>query len=199
LALTIKIVSSVLRPVGPLEPRVYWIRRAVLFGAVLVVILVIAVSCSGGSSKKPPAAGPGATPTSSPPATQLSACDPTALTLTLSTDSETYTSGQAPKLIGVFANNSSTSCKLSVSPSQEIWTVKSGSAKVWTTQGCTSSAVAKQLTIRAGATKMVSVFWNGHLLDSGCASGEVASPGTYTLNATLAGLHGATAVFHITS
>jgi hypothetical protein len=199
LALTIKIVSTVLRPVGPLDPRVYWIRRAVLSGVILVVIIVIAVSCSGGSTKKPPATGPHTSPTTSasPPA-QLAACDPTALTLTLSTDSETYTSGQAPKLIGVFANTTSVGCKLTVAASNEDWTIKSGTAKVWTTQGCSTSTVAKQITIRAGATKMVSVFWNGHLLDSGCASGAVATAGTYTLNATLDGVKGKIAVFHIT-
>jgi len=186
--------------VGPLGPRVYWIRRAVLSGAVLVVIIVIAVSCSGGgSTKTPPAHKTTPKAKNSSPAAQVSACGPTALTLTLSTDSETYTSGQAPKLMGVFANTSSTACTLAVAAATEIWTVKSGSATVWTTQGCTSSKPGKTITIQPGATKTRSIFWPGHLLASGCGSGAVATAGTYTLSATLDGVKAKkAAVFHIT-
>jgi hypothetical protein len=187
--------------VGPLEPRVYWIRRAVLSGAVLVVIIVIAVSCTGGggSTKKPPAHKTTPRPTNSSPAAQVAACGPTALTLTLSTDSQTYTSGQAAKLMGVFANTSSTACTLAVAPATEIWTVKSGSATVWTTQGCTSSKPGKTITIEPGATKTRSIFWPGHLLASGCGSGAVAAAGTYTVSATLDGVKAKkAAVFHIT-
>lgn len=202
---TIKIVSTVLRPVGPRQPWVYWLRRAVIIGVILVLIVVLAEACSGGSGK--PAANsnsPGAhpstsalSPTSSSDA--VAVCDPTALKLVLSTDSDSYQVGQQPKLIGVFSNSSSSPCTLDVSPSKEIWTVKSGSDTIWTTHGCTSSGPVKHTTIKAGGTKTRSTIWDGHRLDPGCATGAAALAGEYTLHATLDGVKGQIAVFHITS
>lgn len=201
LAPTIKIVSTVLRPVGPLPPRIYWIRRAILVIALLVLVIVIAVSCSGGSSKPPAAGGrPGPQQTHTPQPSQIAACDPTALTLTVSTDTVTYTTGQAPKLTGVFTNPTSTTCRLARLASDEIWTIKSGTPTVWTTQGCPGPAVPAHMKIAAGATKIVSMFWNGKVQNAACKEGATAQAGTYTLHATLDGVTAAkAAVFHITN
>jgi hypothetical protein len=191
----------VLRPIGPRGPRVYWFRRSVVIGLILVLIIVVAEACAGGGSagKPPPKDHPVTHPTASPTSSQVAACDPTALTLVLSTDSDTYTVGQTPKLIGVFSNTASSACTLSVSPSAETWTVKSGPVKIWTTQGCTSSDLVKQVKIKAGGTKTISTFWDGDRLDPGCAKGPAALRGEYTLSGTLDGVKGKIAVFHITS
>jgi hypothetical protein len=190
-----------LRPVGPRPSRVYWVRRAVLLAIVLILIVVVAEACSGGGAggKGGNAGGsPTVRHTSKPP---LAACTPSALTLTMSTDTKTYTSGQAPKLIGTFTNPSSTACKLARSASEETWTIKSGTPTVWTSKGCDSSTsnVAKQLKVGAGATKVVSIFWNGHLRASDCKDSGVAKAGTYRLYATLDGVTGKPAIFHITT
>lgn len=197
-------MSTILRPTGPRGPVVYWVRRGVLIAIVLVLIILLAKACSGGSSTTPPPkADPSPNNTASTTASSapaVTACDPAALTLTVDTDSSTYTAGQAPKLIGVFANNTSTACKLTQSPSEEIWTVKSGTALIWTTQGCAPSTPAETVKIRAGATKMVSIFWPGYVQTADCGKGAVASPGEYTLDATLDGVKAERrAVFQITS
>jgi hypothetical protein len=194
-------VSTVLRPVGPLSSRVYWIRRAVLVLALLVLVIAIAVSCSGGSAKKPTGAAgkPDPQQTSSQPA-QPPACDATALKLSVSTDTVTYTSGQAPKLIGTFSNPTTTTCRLARAVSAEIWTIKSGTPTVWTTQGCPGSAVPAHAKILAGGTRLVSIFWDGHVRGSDCKDAAVAAAGTYRLYATLDGVQQTKpAVFHITS
>jgi hypothetical protein len=210
---TITIMSTVLFPVGPHEPRVYWVRRAVVLVIVLVLIIVLVEIFSGGSgkakaNKDKPVAHPStstsapATTTSSPPATtQVAECDPNSLKLVLSTDSDSYKSGQTAKLIGTFSNPSTAKCTLSVAPSQEIWIIKSGPPTVWTTQGCTASKPAKTVTIKAGGTKEVSIFWDGfRSAASGCANGPVATAGEYTLHATLDGVTAPkAAVFHITT
>jgi hypothetical protein len=191
-------VASVLHPVGRKPPRVYWVRRAVLVVIVLVLIIAVAKACSGGSGK--PAASP-PTHSPSPASTHQAAdpCDPTVLTLTLSTDSETYTAGQTPKFTGVFSNPSATACKLTHSPQKEHWTVMSGSDTIWTTKGCVTDSTEKHVTMKAGGTFTRSIFWDGHRQDPQCAQGAVAQPGTYVLNAKLDGVKGQPVVFHVTS
>lgn len=48
-------MSSVIRPVGPLPPRVYWVRRLVLIGVVVVVVALVAalVSKVAGAGEQP--------------------------------------------------------------------------------------------------------------------------------------------------
>jgi hypothetical protein len=196
-------VSTVLRPVGPRPGRVYWIRRAVLLAIVLILVIVVAKACSGGGNGGNGGRS-GGSPTAHHTTTKapVAACSPGALKLTMSTDTKTYTSGQAPKLIGTFTNPTSTACKLARSASQETWTIKSGSPTIWTTEGCDSSSassVPKQLKVAAGATKVVSMFWNGHLRASDCKYSDVAKAGTYRLYATLDGVTGTPAIFHITT
>jgi hypothetical protein len=205
LALTITNVSTVLRPVGPHEPWVYWVRRAVVVGAIIVIVVVVILVLAGGSSSKPRAKSPGPTPsvstsTSTTPTTQqVSACDPSALKLVLSTNSDTYTAGQSPTLVGEFTNSSTTACTLTTGPANQVWRITSGTDKIWSTKGCTTSGASKQLKIKAGGTKMVSITWDGRRLGTGCDAGTLALPGEYVLRATLSGVKGQPAVFHITS
>lgn len=192
-------MASVLHPVGPNPPRVYWVRRAVLVAILLVLTFAIVKACSGGSGKPSGSPSPHDSPT--PTATHQAAapCDASVLTLTLSTDSPTYVAGQTPKFTGVFSNPTGTACKLTSTPSKEHWTVTSGSDTIWTTKGCPIGTAVKHVTIKAGGTFTKSIFWDGHRQDPQCAQGPVALPGTYVLNAKLNGVKGTPAVFHITS
>jgi hypothetical protein len=205
LALTITNVSTVLRPVGPHDARVYWLRRAVVIVVIAVVVVLLVTTLSGGSGK-PAAAGPKPNPSktssSSPPATPpaVLACNLTTLKLVLSTSSDTYTSGQAPTLTGVFTNPGTAPCTLDITPAHETWRVTSGADQIWTTKGCSRSTnKGTAVKIKAGGTKTVSTVWDGRRLDPGCTAGTVALPGTYHLHATLDGVKGQPATFHITS
>jgi hypothetical protein len=197
-------MSTVLRPVGPRQPWLYWVRRLVLLAILVVVIVALAKACSGGgSSKQPDAKTPTTTPQSSspPPTTQVSACDPSVLELELSTDATSYASGSPVKLIGTFTNPGATDCTLQKYAATEFWTVKSGPVKIWTTKGCApADAVAKEVTIKAGGTKKVSVTWPGYRTGSTpCSTGPVAEAGEYTAGATLDGVKAPkAAIFHIT-
>jgi hypothetical protein len=97
----------------------------------------------------------------------------------------------------VFANTGSTTCKLARSAASEVWTIKSGPATVWTTLGCPETNVPKHLKITPGVSKTVSMFWNGHLRNSSCTEGAVASAGHYTFDANLDGVPGKQALFTI--
>ncbi len=204
LDLTIKIVSTVLWPVGPHEPRVYWIRRGVLLVVIVAIVVVLVNLLSGGGSKKPttghhssPTPSTSTSPPSTPPA--VAACNPSVITLVLSTSASGYTSGESATLIGSFSNPSTSPCRLTSTPSNEAWTITSGSDHIWTTKGCPSTLPAKTIKIKAGGTKTITTVWDGHRLDTGCAAGSAALPGEYVLHATLDGIKGKPAVFHVTS
>lgn len=172
----------------------------VLITAVVVILVNL---LSGGGSAKPaahnhPHTTPSTTPPASPPAT-VAACSPSVITLALSTASDSYTAGESPTLNGAFSNPSTSACRLTLAPAQQLWAVTSGADKIWTTKGCTTSLSAKTITIKAGRTKTVSISWDGHRLDPGCTAGATALPGEYVLRATLGGIKGQPAVFHVTS
>ena len=192
-------MSSVLSPIGPLPPRVYWMRRFFVLGLPLIVIAIIAVSCSGGS--KSPSAGSGGTPSSggtTPSSSGGGACAPGDLSAVLSTSAAVYTVGQQPQFIGKITNVSALPCQLTTSPSDETWTVSSGPASWWTTGGCPRSKVSATKLLSPGASRTVTVVWDGHRLEPGCSSGGAALPGTYHLDATLDGVAAQQVTFHFT-
>lgn len=195
-------MSTVWRPVGPRAPRVYWVRRAVLLGVIVVIVVAVIVALTAGSSAPSPShptTTPSTTPSSTPATTAVAACAPSELTLVLSTDSDSYPAGESAALIGVFSSSSSTACTISADPAEEVWTITSGADKIWTTKGCPAAGQAKTLTIKPGGTKRVTTEWNGRRRDASCTVGATALPGEYVLKATLDGIKGTPAVFHVTS
>jgi hypothetical protein len=201
-------MSSVLYPVGPLPPKVYWVRRAVVLGLPLILILVIAVSCSGGGGK--PSAGgtgggsgPTTTPTNSASSNPNTACAAGQLsaTLAVSAPNATYQVGQSPTFTATITNVSAATCQLTTNPATELWRVFSGAAQWFTTgpkSGCTVTNTPVTTALAAGGTHKVSMQWDGRRLGPGCTHGEQALPGTYVLHATLDGVKAQKAVFHFT-
>lgn len=192
-------MSSVLSPVGPQPPQVYWLRRGLVLGVPLILIVIIAVSCSGGS-KKPSAGstGGGGSPTS-PSTTQSStACAPGDLSAQISTSASVYALGAAPVFTGILTNVSAQPCLLTTSPSTENWTVTTGADKFWTTgpsAGCPRSAVSTTKALAPNASRTVTITWDGKRLEPGCTSGDAAAAGEYVLHAKLDGVAAQKVVF----
>jgi hypothetical protein len=191
-------MGSVLSPVGSQPPRVYWMRRIFVLGLPLVLIVIIAVSCGGGS--KSPSASSGGGPSSGSTTTSGSngACAPGELAAALSTSATTYQVGQRPAFTATITNTSTLPCQLTTSPSNETWKVLSGAAHWWTTAGCPKSTASSTKTLNAGASRKVSITWDGHRLEPGCTAGEAALPGTYHLKAILDGVSAQQVTFHFT-
>jgi hypothetical protein len=198
-------VSSLLYPVGPLPPRVYWIRRGAVLALPLILILVIAVSCAGGSGK--PAAhrntgpGPSTSPTDSSTANPNTACTPGQLsaTIAVSAPGGDYQIGESPTFTATIKNVSAATCQLTTNPATELWRVYSGAAQWYTTgpkSGCTVTNAPVTTSLVSGDTHTVSVQWDGQRLGPGCTHGEQAQVGTYVVRATLDGVKAQSAVFH---
>ncbi|HWC36080.1 MAG TPA: hypothetical protein VG650_14820 [Mycobacteriales bacterium] len=197
-------MSGLLAPVGPLPPRVYWVRRIVVLAVPLILIIVIAVSCSGGGAK-PSGAGPGptsSTSTSTTPAAAGSACLPGDLAATLHSSALIYPLGQSPAFSATITNVSASSCEFTSSPANEIWTVVSGPATYWTTAataGCQVSDASSTKTLAPNATTQLTITWDGKRQEPGCKSGDAAPAGTYHLHARLDGVKAKQVIFHFHS
>jgi hypothetical protein len=182
-------VSSLLSPVGPERPAVYWLRRIVVIVILVALVLLVAHACSGGSTK--PAAdarrgvvsstSPQPSGSSSPPATPR--CTPADLSVSLATDSSTYPVGWKPKF----------------TVASRKWTVTSGPVTTWTTAGCHLTGSPMKARLASTRTATVSITWDAHRNDSSCAIGSAALPGTYVLRGTFDGVTAAPAVFHVAS
>lgn len=140
-------MSSVVRPRGPLPPKVYWRRRLVVIGiaALIVIVLVIVFMPRGGSSTPSPtgsgSSAGGATPTPTP--TLGGACDPTRVTLTADTDKTEYAAGELPQLWFTLENKTSQPCTISIGGGDMVYTITSpsgsGDEQYWTTADCTTT------------------------------------------------------------
>jgi hypothetical protein len=201
---TIRSVSTVLSPVGPERPTVYWLRRGVILIIVVALVLLVAHACGGGSPSKPaaghtakPAVSPQPTTTSSAPSTPR--CTPGDLSVSLSTNSSTYSLGKQPTFSATFRDVSGSPCRLFLSVASRQWTVTSGTATTWTTAGCHLTGKPARAFMTSSSTASVSISWDAHRNDSSCTVGAAALAGTYVLRGTFDGVTAKPAVFHLVS
>ncbi|KGM13600.1 hypothetical protein [Cellulomonas bogoriensis] len=183
-------MSTVLRPVGPRRPEVYWVRRLVVLGvvAVLVVLLAWAVRAVGSAVAGDPAAPDGAEPLAAGDGGP-SPCARDALDVTLEADGRTYDDGTAP-LFGVTVRNAGEgACTLDVGSNRVTVTVTSGTDRIWASTDCVRDAPERLLLLSPGSQERVEVPWPRDRSDEGCTAGlPEPRPGTYTAIADVVGV-----------
>lgn len=196
-------VSSVLRPVGPERPGVYWLRRGVIIVIVVALVLLLVHHLAGGSPASPRSGANPSSHDSSPQPTVSAAstprCTAADLTAALSTDKSQYASGEAATFTATIKNTSGTACRLHSTVASRNWTVTSGSVTTWSTAGCSHSGKPATGKLTATNHKTLTITWDAHRNDSSCTSGSTALPGTYVLRATFGGVKARPAVFHVAS
>jgi hypothetical protein len=209
-------VRGLLRPVGPLPARVYWVRRLVPLALVVVLVAVIAISCSGGSSSRSDKARVATTPTPTPSASGTHSASPTPrasstataavtgchardLAVTASTDAPSYGAGRTPLLKVAVRNAGSQACLLVQSPSRRNWTIRSGNDLIWSTVGCPKSTAAIQTRLDPNQSVVHTMAWNRHRIGPHCTASRVAAqPGTYQLSVIFDGVRSSVGVFQLT-
>lgn len=89
--------------VGPLPPAVYWRRRAILLGAVLVALFLVAQACMSaaaspedGNAENPPSPVAAGTPTATAPSTAAPRSDPPSSAPASSAPASSAPAGSAP-------------------------------------------------------------------------------------------------------
>lgn len=210
-------MSTVLRPVGPRPPRVYWVRRLVVLGGfVLVLVGVWALvgalrpdarepgaaasqeSAAEQTGEQAAAGGDGAEPAVADGADALGACDPAGLTVTLATPVRAYADDQEPSFT-VAVTNGGVACTLDVGSGALVVTVTSGSDRIWSSADCApDEEPEKMLLLDAGAQHQETVAWDRTRSDTSCTPDLPAPrPGTYQAVATFHGAATEPAVFEL--
>lgn len=205
-------MSTVLKPVGPHSPGVYWARRAVML--LLLIALVAAVIFglralllgSGSATSPVPAATKEPTQTTSPSVqaspTQQSTAAPTVadgtasaaiptctaqqIQIVATADKDEYAPDATAKLGMTITNASDAPCVMDVGNGPLELRVTSGSDRIWSSDDCQTEASSDVRTIEPGeAGRMVSsVEWGLTRSAPGCKGGEEqVLPGNYRLTA----------------
>jgi hypothetical protein len=189
-------MGALLRPVGPEEPRVYWIRRglAVLAVLVLVGVLVWAVLPKGQapvsaapapttSAASAPATTatqtPSESPSASPTPTGPVACENRYIEVSVVGFQRVKVSDKQTFKVAI-TNTGAQPCILAVGPSSFALTVSSGSDRIWSTADCDKWVPSKKLTAKKGAGYEFDVEWPLRRSAEGCKlTKDKLRPGTY--------------------
>lgn len=193
-------MGSLLHPVGPEEPRVYWVRRSlVVIVAVLVVVGIgwlvwprepaVSAVPPPSNTTTPPAPTVSTTPTvpsPSPTPTGPVACDPGVMKLGVAGFQKVKVGAKNTAFTLTVTNGGTVPCILTISPKTYQLTVTSGKDRIWSTADCDKWLPAKETTLEGGAAHEFTVKWTLRRSSEGCKLAKSQlRPGTYLATASL--------------
>ena len=190
-------MSSLLFPVGPERPSVYWLRRLVLIGAVGMLLLgvwflvgdrgggsdaestqpTVQASAASATEASGDSAGsevPAASPAALEPSSEVAVsgepieCGDEVILVDSTSDSSTYRVGTNPVLTLTITNTGDLPCLRDVGPKANEIEVTSGGYHVWSSDDCNASDKTKTVTLQPGETVSSSITWSGVLSRKGC-------------------------------
>lgn len=196
-------MSGLIQPVGPEGPKVYWLRRALLLGAVISTFILIynllsspAQPTAASSTYTPiptqtsevtnqnsasPQTSPSVTATES--VTAISNCTDDQISVSVSIDPQNPKVNQSLKLTMSVTNTSSTTCQRDVGSGVDEITIISGPALIWSTDHCNPSTATDLRTLEPNQKVSVTATWNGTQTSKGCVKHNQATAGTYWAHA----------------
>lgn len=201
-------MSSVVHPVGPEDPKVYWVRRlvVVLIAIVAVVLLAALINSmfSGGDEDTPPAAGETTDPADpespgeEPPA--VVACTPEQLAVSVATTERAFPAGTPVTFVLQLANTSTLPCTVDASEAAREILVTSGSDRIWSSLDCPAEGAVENV-VELPADGMVSETryeWTRIRSDESCTADlPEPRPGTYKAVVTVGGVTSEQATFDL--
>ena len=197
-------MSDILRSLEPQPRWVYWLRRVLVGGAVvLVLVLVVALVKAIGGGDGGGAAAEGAEPTpsasESAPPDVTRPCEAADLQLALTSDASSYADGATPTFTVAVTNVGASSCTVDVGTTALEILVTSGSDRIWSSLDCAGEGAEgseRLLLLAEGAQEAAVVPWARVRSNATCDSGLPAPrPGTYHAVARLVGAESGDLVF----
>jgi hypothetical protein len=178
---------------------VYWRRRLLTLGALLLVLVVLAKACGGDDGTQKVTPGPATTtPAPSRPAgptqpgrtaqptanASLGPCDDSVIVVSARADAQTYSTARRPVLTVGIANKGTVACTRDVGQGAREIRVTSGNARIWSSDDCSPGGGSQIVTLQPGAAPVTfSVTWGRKRSQPGCPAGaEAAEPGTYRVH-----------------
>ena len=183
-------LEEIATPVGPEPVGVYWRRRLIAVGLVILMLFVITRCTGGGAKKKASNSKPTVTTSSSPSAraatqpptttTTTAACQTNDLKVSADADGADYSASQNPKITISITNNGSQPCLLDTS--KRSLTISSG-GDLWYSSAACPSGTQDKPTLAPKQVLKSSYTWNRKRLATSCTPGETAPTGTYLAQA----------------
>ncbi len=178
---------------GPLPPRVYWRRRALVISLAVVLVVVFANLLGGGSDgssdddgvAEQAAGSPSSTPTDDPTRTQggkkknKPAPTPTVTPMPEPTGPcleddilvqpvvDKAVAGSEVTIRLELRTRTAEACTWQVSPSHLTLKVTSGSDDIWASQECPRAVPEQDVVVRQDFTTEVGIVWDGRRSDPG--------------------------------
>lgn len=175
-------MSSFRHPVGPESSGVYWRRRALVGGVLLLIVVVVVLIVVGRGSGASSASAPGATASASGSASSSSSssaggagsaasaaaapsasasaaasgsgstCSADQITLAAVLDKTAYGPTEDPKIAMSITNTGSDACHMDLGSAQQVLTISSGDEQYWSSKDCQTNGTNQDVTIKAGQT-----------------------------------------------
>ncbi|MFI6351025.1 hypothetical protein [Streptomyces sp. NPDC050560] len=124
-----------------------------------------------------------------PAGSSLPVCTPDAVSLSFRATTNTYESGQRPKLRLTATNKSAADCKLDLGPEKTVLTITKSDDQVWASDDCPEDGGSLMLKVPAGSSITRTVEWDREGSAPHCGKPAVRSApaGTYLVEARAPG------------
>lgn len=209
-------MASLFEPVGPLDRRVYWRRRALVIGVLVVILLVLFRACSGddspdadpsaataspsasatskatSSGSATPKASASASATATKTATAVPTCKNSDILVTARPSKSSYAVGDTVNITYVVETKNDVKCKRDVGgAADEVRVVASNGQIVWSSDYCSPGGEKDVRTLGPTTTFSVLVAWDGDVTAASCPDDRLPAPaGVYQVlgrNGTVVG------------
>ncbi|HET8659055.1 MAG TPA: hypothetical protein VFM55_08675 [Micromonosporaceae bacterium] len=192
--------------VGPLPPAVYWRRRGIVLGGLVLIISIIAFSC--GSSDEPtrprsqtsptprwtgiavgpvvtadptPSASVSGSPSGTPPSEECSDAEISVMPATAGGKTQ-LARGEAITVYLRIRNIGTRTCSRDVGADEQELRISQGAQVLWSSDQCGGARGSSVLPLPPGKELEFNVLWNGRA-STNCQTRSLPSLGTYQLYA----------------
>ena len=171
-----------LTPVGPEHSGVYWRRRLMVLGAILLVLFafwffLLRNRGSSSDAQPTPSVSPTSTatpdPTSTGQATSAVAapdCADSDITVSIKVAPKSVAAGEPVKLVQGIKNSGSVACRRDIGAKANTVIITSGGYPVWSSDDCSPGGPSNIVVMKPGDEYQVTVTWKGQLTEGKCPS-----------------------------